>query len=65
MLIDRLGDRFVVVAAGLLVSGSALGMVALAGQSFTPLPLGVLVLLAGLSIPAITTAVRPSPTPHR
>jgi hypothetical protein len=36
-------DRVVVVAAG-LVSGSALGMVALAGQSLTPipLPLGVL-----------------------
>ena len=59
LLLDRLGDRLVIVAAG-VVSGSALGMVAVAGPSLAPLPLSVLVFLAGLSVPAITTAVRRS-----
>lgn len=57
VLIDRLGDRAVVLTAG-LVSGLALGTVALAGGGLGPGLLGGLVLLAGLGVPAITTAVR-------
>lgn len=57
VLIDRLGDRAVVLTAG-LVSGLALGTVAVAGSDLRPGLLGGLVLLAGLSVPAITTAVR-------
>ena len=59
VLIDRLGDRTVVVTAGLL-SGLTLGTVALFGDSFSTILLGVSVLIAGVSVPAITTAVRRS-----
>lgn len=59
VLIDRLGDRVVLLAAG-LISGLALGTVALVGGDLRPAPLGVLVLIAGLSVPAITAAVRRS-----
>lgn len=59
VLIDRLGDRVVLLTAG-VVSGFALGTVALTGAGLRPGVLGGLVLLAGLSVPAITTAVRRS-----
>jgi MFS family permease len=58
-LIDRLGDRIVVVTAG-LISGLTLGTVAAVGDDLSHSLLGVAVLIAGISVPAITTAVRRS-----
>ena len=59
ILIDRLGDRIVVLTAG-LISGLTLGLVAIFGDSLTYNLLGVTVLISGVSVPAITTAVRRS-----
>jgi MFS family permease len=58
-LIDHLGHRLVVLSAG-LVCGLTLSMVALTGDRLRPRMVAALALLAGLAIPAITTAVRRS-----
>lgn len=58
-LIDRFGDRIVILLAGLL-SGLSLGTLGLFGSGLQSALLGGLVLIAGLTIPAITTAVRRS-----
>lgn len=59
VLIDRLGDRIVIVTAG-LISGLTLGTVAVVGDGLNYNLLGVTVLSAGVSVPAITTAIRRS-----
>lgn len=56
-LLDRAGDRVVVLVTG-LVSGTSLAVVAAMGSRLPPLPLGALVLVTGLAVPAITAAVR-------
>lgn len=58
-LIDRFGDRVVVFTAG-MVSGRSLGTIALLGGRVDHRLLALGVLVAGVTIPAITTAVRRS-----
>lgn len=58
-LIDRFGDGVVVFTAG-MVSGLSLGTIALLGARLDHGLLAMGVLVAGLAIPAITTAVRRS-----